>query len=226
MNAGPEELNILIAGVGGQGNLLASEIISWASVREGFKIRVADIFGAAQRGGAVTSHIRIGKEVYNPVMPRGSAHILLGFEPVECLRAAGFLRSDCTAIINTRMIVPSSVTLGQASYPAMDEITELIGKLVRKIVTLDAASLALKAGDALMVNIVMVGALAGTGATPIHKETFTEAISNLVPSGTEQNNRKAFNLGFEEVQEKLKKSPIEARTSYPALPSGKTGKTS
>lgn len=207
MNAGPEELNILIAGVGGQGNLLASEIISWASVKEGFKIRVADIFGAAQRGGAVTSHIRLGKEVYNPVMPRGSAHILLGFEPVECLRAAGFLRSDCTAIINTRIIVPSSVTLGQASYPALEQITGLMGKLVKKIVTLDAASLALKAGDALMVNIVMVGALAGTGATPIRKQTFIEAIRNLVPRGTEQNNLKAFNLGFEDVQEKLDKSP-------------------
>lgn len=211
MNADPEELNILIAGVGGQGNLLASEIISWASVKEGFKIRVADIFGAAQRGGAVTSHIRLGKEIYSPVMPRGSAHILLGFEPVECLRAASFLRPDCTAIINTRIIVPTSVSLGQASYPPLGEITALVQKLVRKVVTLDAASLALKAGDALMVNIVMVGALAGTGATPIHKETFIEAIENLVPRGTEENNLKAFHLGFEDIQQKSDKSIVETR---------------
>jgi len=211
MDTDPEELNILIAGVGGQGNLLASEIISWASVKQGFKIHVADIFGAAQRGGAVTSHIRLGKEVYNPVMPQCSAHILLGFEPVECLRAASFLRPDCTAIVNTRIIVPSSVSLGQASYPTLDQITTLLQGLVRKIVMLDAASLALRAGDALMINIVMVGALAGTKATPIRKETFTEAIKNLVPKGTEENNLKAFNLGFEEVHEKLAKPRIGAQ---------------
>jgi len=209
----PEELNILIAGVGGQGNLLASEIISWASVKQGFKIRVADIFGAAQRGGAVTSHIRLGKEVYNPVMPQGSAHILLGFEPVECLRAASFLRPDCTAIVNTRTIVPSSVSLGQASYPPLKQITAILQELVKKTVMLDAAALAIKAGDALMVNIVMVGALAGTGCTPIRKETFIEAITNLVPKGTEQNNLKAFNLGFEDVQEKLDKTGILTQTS-------------
>ena len=208
MNTTPEELNILIAGVGGQGNLLASEIISWASVKEGFNIRVADIFGAAQRGGAVTSHIRLGKEVYNPVMPRGSAHILLGFEPVECLRAAGFLRPDCIAIVNTRTIVPSSVSLGRATYPELNQITTLLKGLVKKIVMLDAASLALKAGDALMVNIVMVGALAGTNCTPIPKETFVDAITNLVPKGTEQKNLTAFNLGFEAVQEKLNTATV------------------
>lgn len=201
MDAPPEEINILIAGVGGQGNLLASEVISWAAVKQGFKIHVADIFGAAQRGGAVTSHIRLGNEVYSPVMPRGSAHILLGFEPVECLRAASFLRPDCTAIVNTRSIMPSLVSLGQASYPALEQITALLRGLVRKMIMLDAASLALKAGDALMVNIVMVGALAGAGVTPMQKETFIEAITNLVPKGTEQNNLKAFNLGFEDVQQ-------------------------
>jgi len=199
VDTGLKELNILIAGVGGQGNLLASEIISHASVKEGLHVRVADIFGAAQRGGAVTSHIRLGKDVYSPVMPRGSAHILLGFEPAECLRAAELLRPDCTAIINTRTIVPSSVSLGQASYPMLDEITATMKKLVRKIVTLDAVSIARKAGDALMVNIVMVGALAGTGATPIRKETFIEAIKDLVPKGTVESNLNAFNLGFEVV---------------------------
>ncbi|HYB84423.1 MAG TPA: indolepyruvate oxidoreductase subunit beta [archaeon] len=203
MESGPSELNILIVGVGGQGNLLASEIISWASVKQVLKVRVADIFGAAQRGGAVTSHIRIGKDVYNPVMPRDSAHILLGFEPVECLRAANLLRPDCTAIINTRTIVPSSVSLGQATYPTLVEITSLIQKLVRKMITLDAVSLALRAGDALMLNIVMVGALAGTGVTPIRKETFIEAIKDLAPRGTEHKNLTAFTLGFEAVQEKL-----------------------
>jgi len=213
VNTEPDELDILIAGVGGQGNLLASEIISWASVKEGFRIHVADIFGAAQRGGAVTSHIRVGNAVHNPVMPRGSAHILLGFEPVECLRAAGFLRPDCTAIINTRMIIPSSVSLGQASYPALEEITAVLRKLVNRIVTLDAAALATKAGDALIVNVVMVGALAGSGLTQIRKETFIEAIRNLVPKGTEQNNLNAFNLGFEAVQIQMKKTLIEPHAS-------------
>jgi len=203
VNTSLNELNIVIAGVGGQGNLLASEIISSASVKEGFKVRVADIFGAAQRGGAVTSHIRLGKEVYSPVLPQGSAHILVGFEPVECLRAANLLRADCTAIVNTRPVVPSSVSLGRASYPTLEEITALLRKLVGKIVTLDAAILARKAGDALMVNIVMVGALAGTGATPIRKETFIQAIRDLVPRGTQESNLNAFNLGFQDVREKM-----------------------
>lgn len=205
MSRSLNELNILISGVGGQGNLLASEIIASAAVKEGFKVRVADIFGAAQRGGAVVSHIRVGKDVHSPVLPQSSAHILLGFEPVECLRVANFLRPDCTAIVNTRPIVPSSVSLGIAKYPSMSEIIALLQKLVKSIITLDAVQLARKAGDTMMVNIVMVGALSGAGGTPIQRDSFIQAIKELVPKGTEENNLEAFNLGFQNVREKMAK---------------------
>jgi len=205
MNRAVTELNILICGVGGQGNLLASEIIASAAVKEGFSLRVADIFGAAQRGGAVASHIRIGKDVHSPVLPQNSAHILLGFEPAECLRVANFLRPDCMAIMNTRPIIPSTVSLGKARYPSRDEIEGLLQKLVKTIITLDAVQLAQKAGDPMMMNIVMVGALAGTDGTPIQKDSFIEAIKELVPKGTQEKNLDAFNLGYRDVSKKIAK---------------------
>jgi indolepyruvate ferredoxin oxidoreductase beta subunit len=129
----------------------------------------------------------------------------LGFEPVECLRVADLLRPDCTAIINTRPVFPSSVNLGITSYPSIEEITALLQELVESIITLDALELARKAGDTMMVNIVMVGALAGAGGTPIRKDSLIQAIREAVPKGTEENNLEAFNLGFHNVRERIAK---------------------
>ncbi|MFQ6080580.1 MAG: indolepyruvate oxidoreductase subunit beta [Candidatus Bathyarchaeia archaeon] len=207
-----EEFNVLIAGVGGQGNLLSSEIIATAAVIEGFRVRVADVFGAAQRGGSVLSHIRIGEEVYSPVIPQGSADVLLGFEPVECLRASRLLSPSCTAIVNTRPVYPRDVSIGELAYPDTFKIASLLQRLVKKFIYRDFIKLAEKAGSSRTLNVVLVGSLAGLELLPIRKETFLKVIAETVPSGTEEMNIKAFELGYKEV-----KRETHQTHAYPSL---------
>ncbi len=199
-----EEFNILIAGVGGQGNLLSSEIIATAAVKSGFKVRVADVFGAAQRGGSVLSHIRIGEKIFSPVIPEQNANVLLGFEPVECLRAAKFLSPTCVAIVNLRPIYPRDVALGKFKYPSIEEIINLLRELANKVLSKDFISVAEKAGDPMTLNVTMVGALASLKTLPIEKETLLEAVKEVVPPKTKEMNIRAFKMGYDETFKILK----------------------
>lgn len=198
-----EEFNVLIAGVGGQGNLLSSEVIATAAVQEGFKVRVADVFGAAQRGGSVLSHIRIGEEVHSPIIRNGGTNVLLGLEPVECLRVSRLLSPSCTAIVNTRPIYPRDVSIGEFTYPSIPEITSLLRRLVKNLICRDFVKIADAAGDSRALNVVMVGSLAGVELLPIKKEQFLEAVTEIVPKRTVEINIKAFELGFEEARHEL-----------------------
>jgi indolepyruvate ferredoxin oxidoreductase beta subunit len=194
-----EKFNLLITGVGGQGNLLSSEIIATAAVIEGYKVRVADVFGAAQRGGSVLSHIRIGENVFSPIIHQRSADIMLGFEPAECLRTLRFLSRSCTAIVNTRPIYPRDVSVGNLTYPSTPQIIFLLQKMVKNLIYRDFTEIAEKAGSSRVLNVVMVGLLAGLELLPIRKETFIKAIVETVPSSAKELNVKAFELGFEET---------------------------
>lgn len=194
-----EEFNLLITGVGGQGNLLSSEIIATAAVIEGYKVRVADVFGAAQRGGSVMSHVRIGEKVFSPLIRQRSADAMLGFEPVECLRNLKLLSRSCTAIVNTRPIYPRDVSIGKLTYPSTIQIISLLEKMVKKVIYRDFTEIAEEAGSSRVLNVVMVGLLAGLELLPIGKETFMKAIVETVPSAAKEINIKAFELGFEET---------------------------
>lgn len=194
-----KKFNVLIAGVGGQGNLLSSEIIATAAVIEGYRVRVADVFGAAQRGGSVLSHIRIGEEVFSPIIRQRNADVLLGFEPMECLRALRLLSRSCTAIVNMRSIYPRDVSIGELVYPSISEIASLLQKMVKKLIYRDFIEIAEKAGSSKALNVVMVGSLAGLELLPIRKETFLKVTVETVPSGTKDMNIKAFELGYGET---------------------------
>jgi len=199
-----EELSILIAGVGGQGNLLASEVIASAAVRQGLKVRVAEIFGAAQRGGAVVSHIRIGPHVHSPLIGEHEADVILGFEPVECLRTARFISPESTLLMNSRPVIPVSVNLGLAKYPDYTKAVNMLRRLTRKIVIIDATALAEKAGHSMLMNMVMVGALAGSNLTPIATQHFANALAAAVPKHTQAMNLKAYEYDVAAVQEAAK----------------------
>jgi len=198
-----EEFNLLIAGVGGQGNLLTSEIIARAAVIEGYRVRVADVFGAAQRGGSVVSHVRIGEKVFSPLIPQRSADVLLGFEPVECLRNLRLLSRTCIAIVNSRPIYPRDVNIGEQVYPSSEQIVSLLQKSVGKLIYRDFTEVAERAGSPRVLNVVMVGALAGLELLPIRKETFIKAIVETVPDPVKEMNVKAFRLGLEEISKLL-----------------------
>jgi len=197
-----DPINIIITGVGGQGNVVASQIFASAAVRDGFYVSVGETYGAAQRGGAVMSHVRLSEETqYGPLTPKGRAHIILGFEPVECLRTIGSFGNEKTkAIVNPRPVYSIDVLSGASKYPAVKEVLKAIKELVHSVHMVEATELAKKAGDPIMQNVVMVGCLAGSGFTPIKVETLREVIRETFAKRRSEANLKAFELGLKEIK--------------------------
>ncbi|MCL6635763.1 MAG: indolepyruvate oxidoreductase subunit beta [Peptococcaceae bacterium] len=194
-----DPLNIVIAGVGGQGNILVSEIVAKAAAAEGFTVTVGESYGMSQRGGPVSSHIRLSrKSQYGPVIPAGHADIIVGFEPVEAARAAAELGHPAVKIIvNPRPVYPVGVLMGKYPYPAPDELILTLKRMAAEVLVIESTGLAARAGNPVVQNIVMVGALAGSGYLPVPPETFTSVIQDVVPEKALEINKKAFQLGYE-----------------------------
>ena len=179
---------------------MASHILAIAAIREGLRARVGETFGAAMRGGAVASHVRIGEEVHAPLIPEDGADVVLALEPLEGIRnAVKFLARGGLLLTNTRAWVPVDVNIGRASYPSMGAIEGAVKKLDGKVVEIDATSLAQQAGDVRTLNVVMLGALAGTGKLPISVGTLKEVVKENVPPKTIEANLRAFELGFKSI---------------------------
>jgi len=197
-----DPLNIIITGVGGQGNVLASQIIASAAVQDGLYVSVGETYGATQRGGTVMSHVRLSEESqYGPLMPKGKAHVILGFEPVESLRIIGdFGNKKTRVIVNPRPIYPIDVLSGASKYPAVEDVLKAIKELVSSVQVVEATELAKEVGDTLMQNIVMVGCLVGSGFTPLKIETVREVIKEIFAERNLEANLKAFELGLREIR--------------------------
>ena len=195
------ELNLIIAGVGGQGSVRASHIVGIAAIREGLRARVGETFGAAMRGGAVASHVRIGKGVFAPLIAKDGAEIVLALEPLEGLRnAVKFLAKGGLLLTNTHAWMPVDVNIGRVEYPSLEAIKGAVEKLGAEVVAIDATSLAQQAGNVRTMNVVMLGALAGTGKLPISVETLNEVVRENVPPKTIEANLRAFELGFAAIK--------------------------
>lgn len=199
-----KEFNIVLAGVGGQGILLAAEILGTAALKEGLNVRVSEIHGMAQRGGAVISNVRIGEKVLAPTVLEGTADMLLGFEPLETLRNLKFASEKTLVLMNNEAIAPPELTTRMMNYPSLDEITEKINLFTKNVVVMEAAKLAEKAGSILTRNIVLIGGLAATGEMPVQIESLKEAMRELVPGKYTEMNMKAFELGYKYVKKKAK----------------------
>ncbi|MBX5328731.1 MAG: indolepyruvate ferredoxin oxidoreductase subunit beta [Candidatus Bathyarchaeota archaeon] len=197
--------NIVLTGVGGQGILLAAEILGTAALKEGLNVRVSEIHGMAQRGGAVVSNVRIGENVLAPTFLDGKADILLGFEPLETLRSLNFASEKTIIIMSDERITPTELTAKKMEYPSLKEITNKICSFTKNIIIVEAAKLAKEAGNILTENVVLIGALAATKKIPVKDESILEALKELVPTKHLGTNIKAFKLGYEYAQKyKLK----------------------
>lgn len=196
-----DPLNIIIAGVGGQGNIQASFIVASAAMRDGLYASVGETYGATQRGGVVMSHVRISKEPqYGPMIPKGRAHVILGFEPVESLRTVGdFGNKETKVIVNPRPIYPIDVLSGDSTYPAINDVLNATKELTRSVHVVEATELAKEAGDTLMQNIVMVGCLVASEFTPLKVETAMGVIRETFAGKNLEMNLKAFELGMKEM---------------------------
>jgi len=192
--------NMVLAGVGGQGILLAAEILGTAAVREGFDVRVSEVHGMAQRGGSVVSMVRIGEKVFSSLILEGEADVVLGFEPIETLRNVRYASEKTVIMIGDERIPPPALTLKGESYPKIDVILEKLKFFSKRIVPVEASKLAHKAGSPLVQNVVMLGALAATERAPVKKESLMEALKELVPTKYLNVNVKAFELGYQYVK--------------------------
>ena len=171
-----DPLNILVAGVGGQGNVMVAQIMGQALVMEGFFAVVGDTFGAAQRGGSVASHIRISKDTeYSSIVPKGQADFILGMEPSETLRVMGVYANPHTrVIVNPRVVLPPTVISGADTYPDIDEVLAAIEKHSSRLWIVNATEQAMKLGNRLYANTILMGATLGTGIVPIGRDSVTE----------------------------------------------------
>ena len=184
--------SIMIVGVGGQGTLLASRILGNAAIKQGFDVKVSEVHGMSQRGGSVVTYVRYGDKVYSPVINKGGADIILAFEQLEAYRYLDYLKKDGKLIVNTQKIDPMPVITGAAKYP--ENIIEKIKAKGASVIALDAAELAVKAGNVKAVNVVLIGVLASK--MNIEKEVWLEVIKETVPPKFYEVNVSAFELGY------------------------------
>ncbi|MCD4688607.1 MAG: indolepyruvate oxidoreductase subunit beta [Desulfuromonadaceae bacterium] len=183
--------NILISGVGGQGILLASEILSEVLMLAGFDVKKNEIHGMSQRGGSVVSHIRYGKKVYSSIIPEGQADVLLGFELLETYRCLPLVRQGGSVLTNNLQIFPPPVTLGKETYP--EDIPAKISAAFPDTTLVDGLRLAAEAGNPRTVNTVLLGAL--SKRVDIDDTCWQQTLQKMVPKKYLEENIKAFNLG-------------------------------
>jgi indolepyruvate ferredoxin oxidoreductase beta subunit len=194
--------SIVVAGVGGQGTLLASKILSEAAQRRGFFVRTSETIGMAQRGGSVSSHIRVGSQDVSPVIPLRHADILIGFELAEAARQLNRLKPDACAVVNVDCIIPTNVALSQGEYHC-DEYLRALKNNIGRGYYINAAPVAIEAGDARTLNIVLLGFSVGAGILPFEEDEIREAMECCIKPRLLEINRKAFNMGAEAARKQL-----------------------
>ena len=187
--------SVMICGVGGQGILLASDLLSQTMLETGMDVKKSEVHGMSQRGGTVVSSIRYGEKVFSPLIGKGDVDILLAFEKLEGLRQLEFLKENGIVIINDFVIVPLPVACGLAEYP--EDVISVIKNVVPDAVVVDGLSLAKKAGNARSMNIVLLGVLAKK--LKIDRTLWHRVIEKRVPKKTWKVNNRAFDLGYGSV---------------------------
>lgn len=186
-----KSLNILLVGVGGQGTILASKIISYVALAQGMDVKMSEIHGMAQRGGSVVTQVRMAEKVYSPIIEAGEADIIVGFEQLEAYRWVHYLKPGGTLIVNDQKISPLPVLIGAARYPST--ILDDLKAKVPQVLVIPALQLALEAGNPKAANTVLVGTLAGKLDFPA--EIWQAALEDRVPAKFLEINKSAFEAG-------------------------------
>ncbi len=187
---------LIIVAVGGQGNLLASRVLSEAALSAGLPVRMSEIHGMAQRGGVVESAIVFG-DAQSTIISDGEADVLLGFEPSETLRAVKKCNPDTFVITNTYPLPPFTAAIGKGVYPEMDVVEKLLKEKSSRYIGIDGIALAQKAGNEMALNMVLLGALIQTEEIPISREAVVETIKTKTKPAFAEINSRAFEMGFE-----------------------------
>ena len=185
--------NILLCGVGGQGTLLASNLLAECAMEAGFDVKKSEIHGMAQRGGSVVSHVRFGERICSPIIRKGECDILLAFEELEALRWTEFLKPNGLVITNVQNILPMSVSAGKSVYPK--NITQLLAQMSVQTIAVDGIGKAREVGNQKCLNVVLLGVLARQ-IGQIKSEIWPEMIKRMLPAKLQELNLKAFSTGW------------------------------
>jgi len=188
--------DLLMLGVGGQGIVLASDILSEVAMAAGYDVKKTDTLGMAQRGGSVVSHVRIADKVWSPLIKEGEVDILVAFEKLEAARWSYFLSKNGAAIVNNQTTPPLSVSLGTGRYPEDKEIEEILKRSANRFYLIDGTSYAQELGDIRTLNMLMLGSV--SSLLPIDVKTWKDCISQRLSSNIIVN-MAAFDKGREEM---------------------------
>lgn len=195
--------DIEIVGVGGQGILTSSQVIGGAALEKDLDIFMSEVHGMAQRGGVVVTTVKLGDEVYSPLIGSGGADIILAFEPVEAYRAIDKADEDTWIVTNTASQVPFTVSVGDAEYPDVNMLLNSVEDATDKLVKIDAKEIAKEVGAAITQNIVLIGALTAVDTFPLDKEEMKASIKDTVPEKFLEVNMDAFEEGYARGREQM-----------------------
>jgi len=198
-----DPFNLIITGVGGQGNVMISLTVASALVSQGYVVTVGETYGASQRGGPVMSHVRISKDTqYSPLSMEGEAEVILGMEPVETLRVLGkYGNPNVVTLFNPRPIYSVDVISGDAEYPDLDKLIEVIEELSAKTWMVNATEEAEKMGRPIVANTILIGSLIGLGVLPLTRESMEPIIRDRFPAKAFELNMQAFDRGMELIRQ-------------------------
>ena len=185
--------NIVLCGVGGQGTVLASKLIAAAAMKKGISVMSAETIGMAQRGGSVFSHIRLGEHLHSPMIAKGSADVVIGFEPGEAVRMLPYLKKDGHVIVSSRAVMPVTATLSGADYHP-DAMISYLKNTVNNLLVADTEQACAKLGSAKVLNILLLGAAVQSGALGLTKEDLKSAIAKCLPERFHELNFRALDF--------------------------------
>jgi indolepyruvate ferredoxin oxidoreductase beta subunit len=196
-----DPLNIIMAGVGGQGNVMASRVLANMLSLKGYQVTIGETFGMSQRGGSVMSHLRVSEtSAWSPLIPRGRADVLIALEPIEAVRVMRtYGNSAVKVLVNTRPIHPVGVIAGDSEYPPLEKIEGALRELTPYVWMLDATEEASKLGNPILSNIIMIGAISGLNLLPVGMTEFRSVIRDFFSPKLLEVNRRAFETGKEKV---------------------------
>jgi indolepyruvate ferredoxin oxidoreductase beta subunit len=202
MSVDEDRANLIITGVGGQGNVLAARLLASVALAEGYTVTVGDVYGLTQRGGSVASHVRWTKgEPLPPLVPQNSLDVLVGFEPLEALRIlTQFGKEDTVAVVNDAPIMPIGVQAGRFSYPNLSDLWDALRSLTKQLKVVNATSVATKTGNIQALNMVMIGALVGSEFIKLEREIFRKTIRSIISNRYVDINLSAFEEGIQLVK--------------------------
>ncbi len=193
-----KKVDFLMAGVGGQGTILASNILAGVGLELGYEVKKAEVHGMAQRGGTVESHVRWGDTVSSPLVEEGKTDYLLGFEMLEAARWPTYLNKESVVIVNRYRIAPPAVNLGKADYPKEQQLDEMLKNSAGKVLWINGTELAAELGNPAMIGVVMLGALSSLLGG--EEEAWLKVVEDLVPAKFLDLNKKAFAAGRDSIK--------------------------